>query len=443
MTGTMRVVLIGHDHPSSPSLIAGLEDYGCSIVPMTTDDANAEAIQAQGANAIVIRAGDSPLAATETARLLKAGKPATHLPIIIIGNVAKDKLDDDAIDGVVDDQLPAESMKSELMSRLRSLTRLHVMQSELSRREAVEQRYGLTPDTPWNAPIDEGNMHVLAVGDFNQDRQLLVDMLGNRKSVAFSPDPNKAIEELVDGHYEAAIIAVNGAADQWLTLCADIRDNPRLYNLPVLLVADKDSFIDPTAPFDHGASDLLLRPIDADNLRARLALLIKQQRYRGRMLEAYRRSLHIETSDSLTGLYSYGFLHDYLADLIDDVGRSGSQVAVGIFDVKDMAGINARYGYAAGDILLRQTGGLIGRLVRGEDLTARYGGQSFCVVMPETAYVDAIRVMRRIVNIVSMTELGVSTDRDPVAVRLKLGCVILEAGDSAESLLGRALTKVA
>ena len=103
MTGTMRVVLIGHDHPSSPSLIAGLEDYGCSIVPMTTDDANAEAIQAQGANAIVIRAGDSPLAATETARLLKAGKPATHLPIIIIGNVAKDKLDDDAIDGVVDD----------------------------------------------------------------------------------------------------------------------------------------------------------------------------------------------------------------------------------------------------------------------------------------------------------------------------------------------------
>ena len=171
-------------------------------------------------------------------------------------------------------------------------------------------------------------MHVLAVGNFNEDKQIFDDMLGSQKTISFSTDPNKAIEELVDGHYEATVIAVNGAADQWLTMCADIRDNPRLYNLPILLVADKDSFTDPTAPFEHGASDLLLRPVNAANLRARLAMLIKQQRYRGRMLEAYQRSQHIETSDSLTGLYSYGFLHDYLADLIDDVGRSGSQVAV-------------------------------------------------------------------------------------------------------------------
>ena len=63
--------------------------------------------------------------------------------------------------------------------------------------------------------------------------------------------------------------------------------------------------------------------------------------------------------------------------------------------------------------------------------------------MPETAYVDAIMVMRRIANIVSMTELGVSTDQEPVTVRLKLGCALLEAGDSAESFLERVLTKVA
>ena len=148
MTGTMRVVLIDHDHPTVPTLIAGLEDFGCDIMPITTDDANAVSVQAKGANAIVIRAGDTPLAATKMARLLKAGEQTHQLPIIIIGNAAKDKLDDDAIDGVVDDQLPVESMKSELMARLRSLTRLHVMQSELSRREAIEQRYGLTPDTP-------------------------------------------------------------------------------------------------------------------------------------------------------------------------------------------------------------------------------------------------------------------------------------------------------
>ncbi len=443
MTGSMRIVLIDHDHSSSPDLIADLEGHGFDITPITPDSANGADIQAQGAKAIVIRAGDTPAAATETARLLKAEAPTGPLPIIVIGDAANNQLDDASIDGVVDDRLPVESMKTELMARLRSLTRLYVMQSELSRRESIEKRYGLTPDTLWDTPLDAENMHILAVGDFGEDSKLLGAMIGDDKRLVFTADPNKAIEELVEGDYEAAIIAVNGAADQWLTMCADIRDNPRLYNLPILLVADKGSLIDQAVPFNQGVTDLLHRPIDADNLRARLALLIKQQRYRRRMQKAYQRSLHTETSDSLTGLYSYGFLHDYLAALIDSAGRSKCPVAVGMFDVKGMAKINRIHGYAAGDNLLRQTGSLIGCLVRGEDLTARYGGQTFCIVMPETAYGDAILVLRRIVNIVGMTELGVTTDEDPVTVQLKLGCVMLEAGDSAESLLARTLTKLA
>ncbi|MCH7555277.1 MAG: hypothetical protein IIC08_04705, partial [Proteobacteria bacterium] len=230
-------------------MIADLEDHGCAITSMTPDEANAADIQAQGANAIVIRAGNAPAAAAATARLLKAADQAGPLPIIVIGDAANDKLDDASIDGVVDDRLPAELMKTELISRLRSLTRLHVMQSELSRREAIERLYGLTPDTLWDTPVDAENMHILAVGDFGEDRQLLGDMIGDDKRLVFTADPNKAIEELVDGHYEAAIVAINGAADRWLTMCADIRDNPRLYNLPILLVADSGSFSDPTVPF--------------------------------------------------------------------------------------------------------------------------------------------------------------------------------------------------
>ena len=268
-------------------------------------------------------------------------------------------------------------------------------------------------------------------------------MIGGEQPVAFTASPNEAIEELIGGRYEAAIIAVNGSADQWLTMCADIRDNPRLYNLPILMVADDDSFTDPSEPFRQGATDLVRRPLDGKNLHARLSMLIKQQRFRGRMQEVYSRSLHIETSDSLTGLYSYGFLHDYLGKLIDSNRHSDYPVAVGMFDVKAMSEINRRHGYAAGDKLLRQTGSLIGRLVRGEDLVARYGGQTFCVVMPETGYEDASLVLRRIANIVSMTELGVLTDTNPVTVHLRLGAAMLEPGDSAEKLLGKALLRLA
>ncbi len=107
-----------------------------------------------------------------------------------------------------------------------------------------------------------------------------------------------------------------------------------------------------------------------------------------------------------------------------------------------MTGINQRFGYAAGDRLLRQAGGLIGRLVRGEDLTARYDGQQFCVVMPETPQDTAARVLRRIADVVGMTEFGVVMDAEPLGVALGLGCTGLAPRDTAESLIARAIDAI-
>ena len=233
-------------------------------------------------------------------------------------------------------------------------------------------------------------------------------------------------------------MAVNGAAEPWLTMCSDVRNNPRLFNLPILMVADADSFSDPSAPFRQGATDLLQRPVDATKLRAHLDMLIKQQRYRDRMQEVYRRSLDLETSDSLTGLYNFGFLHDYLGELISSAHRWQRPVSVGMFDVTGMDVINQRHGYAAGDRLLRQVGGLIGRMVRGEDLSARFGGEEFCVVMPETASDIGAQVLRRIANVVMMTEFGIVMDEAPITIGLKLGSTGLETGDTSETLLARA-----
>ena len=443
MTCNARVVLIDHGQLPRPDLIADLEACGCTIEALAPGDTDAKAVRERGANVVVILAGDAPEPAIATARGLKADALAEHIPIVVLGNAAEGALDAAVIDGVIDDRLPGESVKTEMAARLRSLARLHVMRSELARRETIERRYGLSNEPTWTAPIDSAGMRVLAAGDFGADAQALSEIVGDPSRLAFVADARGAIDALSEGRFEAAVVAVNGAADAWLTMCGDIRDNPRLFNLPILMVADADSFPDPSAPFREGATDLLLRPFEADSLRSRMALLIKQQRYRARMQDAYRRSPHLETSDSLTGLYSYGFLHDYLGELIAGAEPWGRPVSAGVFDIKGMAGINRRYGYAAGDRLLRQAGGLIGRLVRGEDLTARHGGQAFCVVMPETPRETAGRVLRRIADVVGQTEFGVLMAKEPVVARLKLGCAGIEPGDSAETLIARARAAMA
>ena len=76
--------------------------------------------------------------------------------------------------------------------------------------------------------------------------------------------------------------------------------------------------------------------------------------------------------------------------------------------------------------------------MRGEDLTARHGGQAFCVVMPETPRETAGLVLRRIAHVVGQTEFGVLMAEEPVVAHLKLGCAGLDPGDSAETLIARA-----
>ncbi len=394
MTCSARIVLIDHDHPPRPTLLEDPEASGCPIEPLDPGDNNVKAVHAHGANIVIIKAGDSPEAALGTARALKADSLVENVPIILLGDAADGALDAAFIDGVIDDSMPGESLKSELSSHIRSLTRLNVMQSELARRENVERRYGLSP-APIE-PVGTQGMRILAAGDFGAETDALSKIVGDDSHLSMVEDPHLAIDELGGGEYEAAVIAVNGAAD------------------------------------------LLQRPVNATNLRAHMDMLIKQQRYRGRMQEAYRRSLHIETSDNLTGLYNFGFLHDYLAELITIAHRWQRPVSIGMFDVTGMDAINQRHGYAADDRLLRQVGGLVGRLVRGEDLTARFSGEEICVVMPETSSDIGAQVLRRIVDVVMMTEFGIVMDEAPITIGFKLGCTGLETGDTSESLLARA-----
>ena len=108
------------------------------------------------------------------------------------------------------------------------------------------------------------------------------------------------------------------------------------------------------------------------------------------------------------------------------------------FDIDDMTDINGKYGYAAGDQLLRQIGGAIGGLVRAEDLPARFGGDKFCIVLPDSDQNSARPVLQRITGLINLTEFAVRDIGEPIRVHLQTGCAALQADDSAESLIARA-----
>ena len=118
--------------------------------------------------------------------------------------------------------------------------------------------------------------------------------------------------------------------------------------------------------------------------------------------------------------------------------RWEKNLSLGFFNVKNMKQVNEEFGYVAGDRLLRQMGALVGTLVRGEDVAARYSGEKFCVVQPETAEEVADFALQRIVGVIGNTDFALPNVETPVRARLAVGSASVRPGDTAGSLIARA-----
>jgi len=111
-----------------------------------------------------------------------------------------------------------------------------------------------------------------------------------------------------------------------------------------------------------------------------------------RMLEE---SMRMAITDPLTGLYNYRFTQDVLRKRLSEARRRKRPLSVVMVDVDDLHAVNDRYGREFGDQVLRQFGQVLASSVRISDIVARYGGDEFVVLLPETQLSDAVMLAER------------------------------------------------
>jgi diguanylate cyclase (GGDEF)-like protein len=145
----------------------------------------------------------------------------------------------------------------------------------------------------------------------------------------------------------------------------------------------------------------------------------------------------LSETDELTGLYNTrGFA--IVADrLFSQALRYGRPASVLMIDSDNLKSVNDRFGHEAGNRLLRQLAGAIQSELRNTDLSARYGGDEFMVLLPETPRAGAIDVAERIRAAVAATPLVVDGHRIDATVSIGLSC-FPEDGRSIDSIVSRA-----
>ncbi len=105
--------------------------------------------------------------------------------------------------------------------------------------------------------------------------------------------------------------------------------------------------------------------------------------------------------DGLTQIHNRRYFEEYTEREISRCRRHERALSLLLFDVDRFKGINDRFGHLSGDYVLRTMAGIIARRIRREELFARYAGDEFVIVLPETGLDDAQRfgeVVRRMVD---------------------------------------------
>jgi diguanylate cyclase (GGDEF)-like protein len=101
-------------------------------------------------------------------------------------------------------------------------------------------------------------------------------------------------------------------------------------------------------------------------------------------------------TDSLTGLANQRYFRKRLREEIDRARRYNRCLALIIFDMDDLKSVNDRHGHLAGDAVIQRLGPMLRGCIRAIDIIARYGGDEFCVIMPEADAAICERFMERL-----------------------------------------------
>ena len=143
-------------------------------------------------------------------------------------------------------------------------------------------------------------------------------------------------------------------------------------------------------------------------------------------------------TDGLTRLYNRHYLDIHLKNLLRVAVETDRQLSVVMMDMDHFKQVNDTYGHAVGDEVLKSLGEVIVKTIRSADLAARFGGEEFVILMPETDAARAYEAAERMRKAVESTPFFISHPDSPIKKTVSIGFATMKKNDTMESLLKRA-----
>jgi len=374
----------------------------------------------------------------EVCRRIKSDPKTAHVPVVMVTALDQPADRVAGLDAGADDFLTKPIDDTALFARVRSLVRLKTMTDELLMREATGQSMGLVEGAGAQVEVDPAG-RILVVEDRPETVAWFQAALEPKNEVAAAGTFDEALVRARGGDFDLIVVSLGMKAFDGLRLCSHLRSLPEVRNTPILAVISEGDSRKLIQALDMGVNDYLMRPVDQNELMARVRTQLRKKRYADKLRHNMQLSLEMAITDQLTGLHNRRYMSRHLDTLLKSSVANGKPVSFLIMDIDYFKAVNDTYGHDAGDEVLREFAGRISANVRGMDLACRFGGEEFVVVMPDTDIAYAYTVAERLRHSVETTPFPISRAPHQINVTISIGMAsTAKAGETADELLHRA-----
>ncbi|HEY1095844.1 MAG TPA: PleD family two-component system response regulator [Alphaproteobacteria bacterium] len=378
----------------------------------------------------------------EVCKHLKADPATQHIPVVMVTALTDIADRVRGLEAGADDFLSKPVNDLALMSRVRSLIRLKMTVDEWMLREETAQQFGYIASEMNLHDVPTKEAQILLVESNAMEAQRIVETLQrDQHKVTVVHNGQRALEMAETNSYELILISLNLDHEDGLRLCSHMRLTPQTKSVPIIMVAEEHDMVRVATGLEfNGAHDYILRPLDRNELRARVKSQVRRRRYQKRIKQNYETSVSMALTDSLTGLFNRRYLIAHLKKIIDELGQTAKPICVLIFDLDHFKNVNDTYGHHAGDDVLKEFSTRLGRELRSFDMLARLGGEEFVAVFPNMHRDTAFDVAYRLRKVIADKPFTLANNTQ-INLTVSIGGVILEdseADNDAEGAIDRA-----
>jgi two-component system cell cycle response regulator len=376
----------------------------------------------------------------ETCRRLKSDPETMHIPVVMVTALDQQADRIAGLEAGADDFLTKPVEDLALFARVRSLSRLKMMTDELRARYATGKDLGIVGTLDLN--VEPGQARLFLIDDNQEQAARLTAALGDYvEQVVHEADPEVALTRARTGEFDLILVNLSIEAMDPLRLCSSIRSFEETRLTPILAVVRHGDTRKLVRALDIGVNDYVTRPVDRNELTARVLTQLRRKSYVDQLRSSFQVSLEMAVTDQLTGLYNRRYLASHLSAMFDRAYWTGRPLSVMVLDIDHFKHVNDTHGHDAGDRVLKEFADRIANSVRGIDLACRYGGEEFLIAMPDTDLAFASVVAERLRHEIASAKFNLNAGRDELNVTVSIGLSSTENGpeeDSAQKLIKRA-----